>query len=75
MPTGRTFQDSMSRMIREIRALPKAGGIGRIYVPGELEWARYARAAKEGIDLPPEAVSALRQVGQSLGLKIPPGTA
>ncbi len=75
MPTGRTFQDSMSRMIREIRALPKAGGIGRICVPGELEWARYARAAKEGIDLPPEAVSALRQVAQSLGLNIPPGAA
>lgn len=68
MPTGSAFPDKVCAMIREIRALPKAAGAGRICVPGELEWERHARAVQEGIDLPAEVASALREVAVTMGL-------
>ncbi len=57
------FKARMDRIVRELHAAPKAAGVDRIYVPGEMEWERRERALAEGIPLPPDVAAALRTWG------------
>jgi LDH2 family malate/lactate/ureidoglycolate dehydrogenase len=44
--------------------------VDRIYVPGEMEWERYDRAMKEGIQLPPDVVTSLQEAAKMTGLDL-----
>ncbi len=55
------FGRRMEELIDEIHAAPRADGVDRILVPGELEWERYGRAMADGINLPPDVVASLRE--------------
>jgi ureidoglycolate dehydrogenase (NAD+) len=62
------FKQRVDQTIREIRSAPRAKGVDRIYLPGEMEWEHRAGALAHGIDLPDDVVKNLRGVAQQLGL-------
>ena len=49
-------------MIRDIRKTPKAKGVERICVPGEMEWQKRREAIANGIPLPDDVRASLRGV-------------
>lgn len=66
------YQRRMDGLIREIKALPKAVGFDRIYLPGEMEWERAELAQVHGIPLPPDVRASLRGLADDLGMNIGP---
>jgi len=62
------FKGRMDGMIREIKVAPKAQGVDRIYLPGEMEWERRHAALVDGIALPPDIVASLRGLASDIGL-------
>lgn len=62
------FKLRVDQIIREIRLSPKARGSERIYVPGEIEWAKRDDALKNGIPLPEQILASLHRLGTQLDL-------
>jgi ureidoglycolate dehydrogenase (NAD+) len=62
------FQARMDGLNRYIHAAPKARDAERIFLPGEMEWARREVALREGMILPPDVVDSLRGLAQDVGL-------
>ena len=62
------FLARIDHLIDELHAAPKADGVDRIYVPGEIEWERRRSALAHGIDLPADVVDKLREVMTELKL-------
>jgi LDH2 family malate/lactate/ureidoglycolate dehydrogenase len=60
----------MEALVDEIHAAPRAGGVERLYVPGEMEWDRHARAMKQGIQLPSDVVASLQEAAKMTGLDL-----
>jgi len=58
----------METLVDEIHAAPRAEGVERLYVPGEMEWERHQRAMQEGIHLPPDVVASLAEAARMTGL-------
>ncbi len=65
---GAAFARRMEALVDEIHAAPRAEGVERLYVPGEMEWERHARALREGIRLPADVVASLQEAGKMVGL-------
>lgn len=64
------FVKRMEGLVEEIHAAPRADGVDRIYVPGEIEWGRYDRAMREGIALPSDVVASLEEAAAMSGLDL-----
>lgn len=62
------FTKRMEGLVEEIHAAPRADGVDRIYVPGEIEWGRYEQAMQEGIVLPSDVVASLKEAAAMVGL-------
>lgn len=62
------FSRRMEALVDEIHAAPRAEGVDRLYVPGEMEWERHRRALREGIPLPPDVRASLREAATMTGL-------
>jgi ureidoglycolate dehydrogenase (NAD+) len=60
----------IEKLIDEIHAVPVAHGATQVYVPGEIEWARYDDALEHGVRLPPDVVSSLRESAGLTGLDL-----
>lgn len=58
-------------MAGALRNAPKAKGSERIYMPGEIEWGRVAKARATGIPLPPDVETSLQDLADELGLTLP----
>jgi ureidoglycolate dehydrogenase (NAD+) len=54
-----TFKARMDQMIREIKGAPRAAGVERIYLPGEMEWERRDLAVRRGMELPEYVLTSL----------------
>lgn len=54
-----------------LRSAPKAKGTTRIFTPGEIEWGKYEKAQKEGIDLPPDVEASLKGLAEESGIALP----
>jgi LDH2 family malate/lactate/ureidoglycolate dehydrogenase len=67
MPAGK-FTRRVEAMVDEIHSAPRVEGVDRIYVPGEMEWERYDRAMKEGIQLPPDVITSLQEAASMVDL-------
>ncbi len=65
---GDQFARRMETLIDEIHQAPRTDGVQRLFVPGEMEWERHARAMKEGIPLPPDVVASLKEAGALVDL-------
>jgi ureidoglycolate dehydrogenase (NAD+) len=55
-------------LVDEVHAAPRADGVDRLYVPGEMEWERYDRAVEHGVDLPPDVVASLAEAADLVDL-------
>ncbi len=66
-----TFTQRVDETVRRIRALPRAAGTERIYLPGELEHLRAEDYRLHGIPLPADAVAELARAAALLDL-VPP---
>jgi LDH2 family malate/lactate/ureidoglycolate dehydrogenase len=64
------FVKRMEGLVEEIHNSPRADGVDRIYVPGEMEWERYDRAMSEGIALPSDVVGSLEEAATMSGLNL-----
>ena len=62
------FRIRMDSLITGVSASPKAQGVERIYLPGEIEYEREEKAKKEGFVLDDGALNSLKQLAQDLGL-------
>ena len=49
---------------------PRAGGVDRLFLPGEMEWERHARALRDGVALPTDVLASLRDAAAIAGLKL-----
>ena len=65
------FAAKIESLIHEIHNSPRAEGVERLLVPGELEWERHDRAMKEGIALPVDVVGSLKTAAELAGLDQP----
>lgn len=70
MPSAE-FLKRVETLIEEIHTAPRADGVDRLYMPGEMEWERYERALKQGIPLPDDVLGALRTAAELVGLDPP----
>jgi len=64
----RAFKNRVDAMIRDIRQTPKAKGVERICLPGEMEWEKRREAMANGIALPEDVRASLRGVAGDVGL-------
>jgi ureidoglycolate dehydrogenase (NAD+) len=60
----------VERLVDEIHAAPRADGVDRLYVPGEMEWERYAAAERDGVRLPSDVVHSLQESAELVGLDL-----
>jgi ureidoglycolate dehydrogenase (NAD+) len=57
-------------LVDEVHDAPRADGVDRLYVPGEMEWERLERATSEGVALPPDVVSSLEEAADLVDLDL-----
>lgn len=62
---------STEKMAETLRALPKAEGVDRIYLPGEMEWERHEKAREQGLRLPEDLLESLKELADDLELELP----
>ena len=55
------FKRRVDQLIHDIHDTPKAKGMDRIYVPGEMEWEKRRQAMADGIPLPEDVLASLPQ--------------
>jgi LDH2 family malate/lactate/ureidoglycolate dehydrogenase len=67
----KAFEERMEALIDLMHSCPKAPGVERIYVPGELEHETGRRRRKEGIPLNAKLRDELISLGAELGVKLP----
>ena len=65
------FADRVETMAEQLRALPKAKETERIYLPGEMEWERYSKAERDGLELPDDLLKSLQGLADDSGLTLP----
>jgi len=63
------FKKAMDGMIQQYRALPKASGIERIYISGEVEQEIEKKRKAEGIPLHPAIIKSLEDIASELGVE------
>jgi ureidoglycolate dehydrogenase (NAD+) len=64
------FKQRMDELIRFIKSAPRAKGVERIYLPGEMEWESRAKALKSGMMLPDHVMVRLQGLADDYGLSI-----
>jgi len=68
---GQEFRQRLQIMLDDIRRAPRAKGVDRIYIPGEIEAELMNKRMREGIPLAVEIVNELKQVGDTVGVSFP----
>jgi L-2-hydroxycarboxylate dehydrogenase (NAD+) len=63
------FKKAMDEMIKTYHSLPRAAGVERIYLAGELEYNLEQKRKAEGIPLPPTVIDSLRKLAEELGIE------
>jgi LDH2 family malate/lactate/ureidoglycolate dehydrogenase len=67
------FTAGIDKAIQEIKASPRAEGVHRIYVPGEIESETMSERLAHGIPIPEQVVRDFLALGQELNLPFPQG--
>lgn len=66
----RAFAREAERLIRVLKALPRAAGVDEILMPGERGRRTLTRRTREGIPVPAGVVAELEKVAESLGVSM-----
>lgn len=64
------FKERVDWLICEIRGASRVKGSERVYLPGEMEWEKRAKALKEGMALPVDVMASLVGLAQDVGLDL-----
>jgi L-2-hydroxycarboxylate dehydrogenase (NAD+) len=67
MPAGQ-FKKLLDEKMKEYKSLPKAPGVDRLYMPGEVE-QEIEKKRKQGIPLHPVIISNLKELAKELGIE------
>jgi LDH2 family malate/lactate/ureidoglycolate dehydrogenase len=62
------FYDRIDRMAAEIRSIPRAEGVARIFLPGDIEAAKAEQRQREGIPVAEPIRQQLAELGRRLGV-------
>lgn len=62
------FDRRLKHVIDELHAAPTAEGVERVLLPGEREWQNYARAQRDGIELPADVLAKLAEASAISGV-------
>ena len=65
------FNARMKTLIDEIHAAPAADGVESVLLPGEREWKNSAAAHRDGIPLPEDVRTKLREASEIAGIVFP----
>jgi len=64
----RQFLAVMDEYVKTVHDCPKADGVGRIYMPGEIEYLKTLESRKEGVHLSEATAADLKKVGEDTGV-------
>lgn len=65
-----TFEQNLQSLIVEIRQSPRAAGVERIYLPGEIEWLKKQERLAKGIPVPDSLRQALEKLASELDIHL-----
>ena len=65
------FTAKIDTAIREFKDCPRAEGVEKIYIPGEIELGIRAERLKEGIPMPEAVVNDFKALGEQMGVSFP----
>ncbi len=65
------FRSRVDALAREVRQSPRSHGSERVYLPGEIEWERRARALEDGILLPQDVRASVIELARELAIEPP----
>jgi len=65
------FRASMDAFCGVLRAAPRAMGVERIWMPGEIELERERERREKGVPLPPERLQEMAEIAGRLGVPMP----
>lgn len=65
------FKSSIDRMIQDIKRLPLAEGMSRIYMPGEIEFEMEVQRKEAGIPVVEDVETELRVLAERYGVQMP----
>lgn len=68
-PSG-LFARKVEGLIDEIHGAPRADGVNRLFVPGEMEWDRFDLAHQSGMSLPSDVWESLQESAALAGLDL-----
>jgi L-2-hydroxycarboxylate dehydrogenase (NAD+) len=68
MPTAE-FKKAMDEMLKGYKALPRAKGVDRIYIAGEMEQEIEQKRRRDGIPLNPRVIASLQEVAKELDIE------
>ncbi len=71
MMSPTTFAERMRELVRQVRTAPRAAGVDRIRLPGELEWERREQSLAHGIELPDDVVAPLKALSEESSVPLP----
>jgi len=64
------FRRDMQSLVQEILNSPRAPGVERIYLPGEIEWLKRQDRLQNGVPVPASVLAEIQGLAQELGVKI-----
>ncbi len=64
------FRRDMQTLVGEILNSPRAPGVERIYLPGEIEWLKRQDRLQNGVPVPGSVLAEIRHLAQELGVEI-----
>ncbi len=64
------YEKDMQSLIGEIRNSPRAPGVDRIFLPGEIEWLKWRDRRQTGIPVPVKVLEQLHELASELGVTV-----
>jgi LDH2 family malate/lactate/ureidoglycolate dehydrogenase len=64
------YEKDMQSLIGEIRNSPRAPGVDRIFLPGEIEWLTWCERRQSGIPVPVKLLDQMHELASDLGVTV-----
>lgn len=64
------FEKDIQTLIAEIRSSPRAAGVDRLYLPGEIEWLKKQELLETGVPVPASVIRDLDQLASELNTQL-----
>lgn len=64
------YEKDVQSLIGEIRNSPRAPGVDRIFLPGEIEWLTWRERKQSGIPVPVKLLEQMRELASDLGVAV-----